>query len=184
MKPNRSCPGVPNRYKRRPPSKVMRPKSMATVVVVLSGSQLASSTFTLTEVIAASVLSGTISETAPTKVVFPTPKPPEMTILTDFGCPLTPVSSKGADAIDQPPDQLLVLGCRRGRLQHAVGDQIADQHPRDTYRNLQFSRHFSDRKGVATTQQDAALLEQTGIDSGTALTGCRDQRLKRQFLAV
>src|SRR5918996_5955684 len=114
MKPNRSCPGVPNRYRRRPASKVIRPKSMATVVVVLSGSQVASSTSTLTDVIAASVRSGTISDTAPTNVVLPTPKPPETTILTDFGCPLTPGSSKGADAIDQPPDQLLILGRRCG----------------------------------------------------------------------
>ena len=34
---------------------------------------------------AASVVSGTISETAPTKVVLPTPKPPAMTILTGVG---------------------------------------------------------------------------------------------------
>ena len=66
-------------------SRVMRPKSMATVVVVLPWIWLVSSTPTLAVVMAASVVSGMISETAPTKVVLPTPKPPAMTILTGVG---------------------------------------------------------------------------------------------------
>ncbi len=36
MKPNRSCPGVPNMYRMMLSSMVTRPKSMATVVVVFS----------------------------------------------------------------------------------------------------------------------------------------------------
>jgi hypothetical protein len=63
----------------------MRPKSMATVVVVLPAMWLVSSTPRLAVVIAASVVRGMISETAPTKVVLPTPKPPAMTILTGVG---------------------------------------------------------------------------------------------------
>src|SRR5450759_3176587 len=55
---------------------------MATVVVVLSGTCDRSSTPTLADVITASVVSGVISETDPTKVVLPTPKPPATTILT------------------------------------------------------------------------------------------------------
>ena len=66
-------------------SRVMRPKSMATVVVVLPWIWLVSSTPRLAVVMAASVVSGMISETAPTKVVLPTPKPPAMTILTGVG---------------------------------------------------------------------------------------------------
>src|SRR5438094_4021640 len=56
---------------------------MATVVVVLFGTWDRSSTPVLAAVITASVVSGVISETDPTKVVFPTPKPPATTIFTD-----------------------------------------------------------------------------------------------------
>src|SRR5579875_3707061 len=56
---------------------------MATVVVVLSGTWERSSTWSLAEVITASVVSGVISDTDPTKVVLPTPNPPATTILTE-----------------------------------------------------------------------------------------------------
>ncbi|CAM5610667.1 hypothetical protein SGRIM119S_03447 [Streptomyces griseorubiginosus] len=55
----------------------MRPKSIATVVCVFSGSPCRSSMPTLSCVIGSSVRSGSISETLATKVVFPTPKCPE-----------------------------------------------------------------------------------------------------------
>ena len=56
---------------------------MATVVVTLPGTTVRSSTPSEAAVITASVVSGAISETAPTKVVLPTPKPPATTIFTD-----------------------------------------------------------------------------------------------------
>jgi hypothetical protein len=62
---------------------------MATVVVVLSGTPDRSSTAPLAAVIRASVVKGVISETAPTSVVLPTPKPPATTILTDVIAVLT-----------------------------------------------------------------------------------------------
>src|ERR671933_1018038 len=61
----------------------MRPKSIATVVVVLFGVAVRSSTPTDAEVITASVRNGTISETAPTKVVLPAPNPPDTTIFVE-----------------------------------------------------------------------------------------------------
>src|SRR5919199_6462048 len=61
----------------------MRPKSIATVVVVLFGVALKSSTPTEALVMTASVRSGTISETAPTKVVLPAPNPPDTTIFVE-----------------------------------------------------------------------------------------------------
>src|SRR5690348_12651411 len=64
-------------------SRLTRPKSIATVVVVLPGVADRSSTSVLAEVITASVVSGTISETDPTNVVFPTPKPPPTMIFTE-----------------------------------------------------------------------------------------------------
>src|ERR1700731_5178457 len=83
MNQNRCCPGVPNMYSTRSLSSVIRPKSIATVVVDLSGTCDRSSTSVLATVITASVVSGVISETEPTKVVLPTPNPPATTILTD-----------------------------------------------------------------------------------------------------
>src|SRR5882757_7959228 len=61
----------------------MRPKSIATVVVVLSGACVRSSIPADAEVITASVRSGLISDTAPTNVVLPTPNPPATTIFAE-----------------------------------------------------------------------------------------------------
>src|ERR1044071_9326155 len=61
----------------------MRPKSIATVVVFLPATAVVSSTSTEAIVIIASVVSGRISETEPTIVVLPTPKPPATTILAE-----------------------------------------------------------------------------------------------------
>src|SRR5919202_4393530 len=61
----------------------MRPKSIATVVVVLLGVAVRSSTPTEADVMTASVRSGTISDTAPTKVVLPAPNPPDTTIFVE-----------------------------------------------------------------------------------------------------
>src|ERR1700680_3631138 len=97
MNQKRCCPGVPNRYKISPASRVIRPKSIATVVVVLSGTWERSSTLSLAEVITASVVSGVISETDPTKVVLPTPKPPATTILTDVIAASRGLSHGGSD---------------------------------------------------------------------------------------
>jgi hypothetical protein len=57
---------------------------MATVVVLLSGVAANASTPADAVVTRASVRSGMISDTAPTKVVLPAPKPPEMTILVEL----------------------------------------------------------------------------------------------------
>ncbi|RAO04504.1 hypothetical protein GAR05_00638 [Micromonospora saelicesensis] len=62
---------------------VIRPKSMATVVVSLPGTFDGSSMPTPAAVINASVVRGVISEIAPTSVVLPTPKPPATTIFAD-----------------------------------------------------------------------------------------------------
>ncbi len=86
MNRNRSCPGVPNRYSHRLPGSAIRPKSIATVVVVLvAPASPASSTPSECSVIAASVVSGSMSEIEPMNVVLPTAKPPAMTIFTTVG---------------------------------------------------------------------------------------------------
>src|SRR3954454_13912522 len=69
----------------------MRPKSIATVVVVLrSETPPASSTPTECSVMAASVESGSMSEMDPMKVVLPTANPPATTILTTVGATSEP----------------------------------------------------------------------------------------------
>src|SRR5689334_25272645 len=61
----------------------MRPKSIATVVVCFDGVCARSSTPSDSLVTSASVRRGTISDTEPTRVVLPTPKPPATTILVE-----------------------------------------------------------------------------------------------------
>src|SRR3954463_2103695 len=58
---------------------------MATVVETFSGVPVRSSTCSLASVISASVWRGSISETVPTRVVLPTPKPPATTIFVAMG---------------------------------------------------------------------------------------------------
>src|SRR5690606_32644714 len=105
MKRNRSWPGVPNRYSHSDPGRAMRPKSIATVVVVLrSVTPPASSTPTECSVMAASVFRGSMSEIEPMNVVLPTANPPAITILTTVGATCDSVgatgASEGCDAIE------------------------------------------------------------------------------------
>src|SRR3954469_13882176 len=90
---------------------VMRPKSIATVVVVLFGTPAISSTWAPATVITASVVSGVISETDPTNVVLPTPKPPATTIFTDVMALPAPDSTAGlelAKSTEYPFEQIKV----------------------------------------------------------------------------
>ena len=81
MNQNRSWPGTPNRYSTRRSLIVMRPKSIATVVVVLPATPRRSSRPAPALDSRSSVSSGRTSLIALTSVVFPTPKPPAMRIL-------------------------------------------------------------------------------------------------------
>src|SRR5689334_16744215 len=75
---------------------------MAMVVVVLPDAWPGSSTPTPSMVISASVVSGEISEIAPTVVVLPTPKPPATMILTGTGGAVRaggPASAAGTRAV-------------------------------------------------------------------------------------
>lgn len=80
---NRSCPGVPNRYSTIPPGRLIRPKSIATVVVDFSRTPSRSSTGTDASLSRSSVCSGRISDTESMRVVLPTPKGPAIRILTN-----------------------------------------------------------------------------------------------------
>src|SRR5246127_1592477 len=134
----------------------MRPKSIATVVVFLNGVPLSSSTPTDSSVMIASVRSGMISETAPTKVVLPAPNPPAITILVDA----TVRVSERAEATQRPSDQLAPLLHRRAvikRREHPQmpgPHQIGYQNPRDTHGHIEPGRELCHRRPGGTQRHD------------------------------
>src|ERR1017187_7720863 len=82
---------------------------MATVVVVLALTAWVSSTPTLRSLSGSSVRSGLISLIAPTRVVFPTPKPPAMRILAVVGMlPPAEAPSKRFKSIMHPTQYSLI----------------------------------------------------------------------------
>src|SRR5437588_9868755 len=135
MNPNRSWPGVPNKYRMRSRLMVMRPKSSATVVVVLRSTPVRSSTPVPSSVSTSSVRSGTISLTEPTRVVLPTPKPPATSTLTATASSTGPAgrarSSELPNAIEHLLHQGEVGGVHRrraGPVHHVPPvDQVAGQ---------------------------------------------------------
>src|SRR5215218_4422967 len=124
-------------------SSVMRPKSMATVVVVLSPVWVRSSMAAEADVMTASVRSGLISETAPTNVVLPTPKPPATTIFADVVARAVPTLEL-AKSTEHPFEQCHIRGAASlvgaARLvdRHHPGlRQVGDENPRDAQRDRQ-----------------------------------------------
>src|SRR5690242_6485699 len=172
MKANRLCPGVPNRYSFRVWSMVTQPKSIAMVVVVLPDAWPGSSTPTPSMVISASVVSGAISEMAPTVVVLPTPKPPATMILTGTGgavrcgplgtraVPTTRRSGYGSKSTDHSHDG---LGVGEVVLQHvnvkkSGGSQVADENPGDAEVHPEPGGDLRDRQRLAAEVHDRPLL--------------------------
>ncbi len=82
---------------------------MATVVDFLEVASPMSSMPSLTLVIAASVVRGSMSEIDSTKVLLPTAKPPATTIFTGIGfAPLIGVSSQGLESVEHSLEQTQV----------------------------------------------------------------------------
>ncbi len=132
----------------------MRPKSMATVVVVLSPVCVRSSMPAEADVITASVRSGLISETAPTNVVLPTPKPPATTLVA----------------------ARLVDGDESG-----LG-QVGDEDSGDAEGNGEKSRDLRDRLDLEAQPADPLVLGQLPLQPGRI--GRRtDQRLDGELVA-
>src|SRR3954471_7251039 len=120
-------------------STVMRPKSIATVVVRFSGTTALSSTPIDALVIASSVSSGGISDKAVTRVVLPTPNPPAMRILSGTG-----PESACTQALQQASEDRgcgVAIRCGRCAVYVEVpgGGEIADEHPRDADRHAEHS---------------------------------------------
>src|SRR6476646_5736104 len=126
----------------------MRPKSMATVVVVLPGTARVSSTTTLSDVMGASVVSGSISDTAVTSVVLPTPKPPATSTLTGTRWGPADAESRwsaGAEGMEHLLEGRLVGAFLVGRA--VYGDdpgrsQVTDQDAYDAIGQAERRRHL------------------------------------------
>src|SRR5215467_11768863 len=112
---------------------VIRPKSSATVVVLLRSTPLSTSTCVPGSVSGSSVRSGRISVTDPTSVVLPAPNPPAIRILMVTGaCPGSrPYGSEPPKAIGHLSQNSRVGQFGRwGRVVHAderPGPQVRQQ---------------------------------------------------------
>src|SRR2546427_11651703 len=96
-----------------------------------------SSTERLASVICASVVSGATSDTAPTSVVLPTPKPPATTILADCVGPLAADVFASESNSPKPTEHPLHEfdtgavtnhGCRGVHQHKAQGGEVANEH--------------------------------------------------------
>src|SRR5699024_7212150 len=167
MNQKRCCPGVPNRYRMRSRSNETRPKSIATVVLDLFGVASRLSMPVLASVMTASVVNGTISDTEPTNVVLPAPKPPATIILADVivagaeSCPFTCPDCCGAWPFTAPPTSrvpskppestqnpfhqrqmffgTIITGHRLVHRDKTPVGGVTDQYPGNTDRNFQHS---------------------------------------------
>src|SRR4029078_13569811 len=118
----------------------MRPKSMATVVVALVGTASRSSTPSDSLVTKASVRSGLVFDTEPTRVVLPTPKPPATTIFVEAVARPPALERAKSAARTLRQIQSLVVGravVQGGLYPHvALLHEVAQQHADDADRHL------------------------------------------------
>src|SRR5690242_20074866 len=172
----------------RSSSRVMRPKSMATVVVVLPAVWVRSSMPALALVMTASVRRGLISETAPTRVVLPTPKPPATTIFAEVVARLGAAALELAKSTEDPFEQRdvgLVAGFAAGSGlvdgdQAGLG-QVGHEDPGDTEREAEQRGDLGDGLDVRAERADPLVLGQHRGQAGRVDAG-RDQRLDGQFV--
>src|SRR5690349_1232907 len=177
MNQNRSWPGVPNRYSTRLWSrKDSLPKSMATVVVDLFSTPVTLSVAALAAVSVSSVVSGSISLTAPTNVVLPTPKPPATRILTWMGNS----SDEPSEAINHRLQNGWVVGVglagRELRDHRAQLDQVGQDDLGDRDRPLQQCGHLGDRCGGLAQCQRFRVLDAQLVPADHAAAGGPHQR--------
>src|SRR4051794_11906700 len=164
----------------------MRPKSIATVVVVLSGACVRSSIPAEAEVITASVRSGLISDTAPTNVVLPTPNPPATTIFAEVVARAGPLELP--KSTEHPLKQCHIWLSARGlvaaglvnRDQACLG-QVRHQDPDHTERDRQQRGDLRDRLDLPAQQADPLVLRQLPAQP-LGFRGGADQRLDGELV--
>src|SRR3954454_2954290 len=157
----------------------MRPKSIATVVVRLSGTTAMSSTPIDAVVIASSVSSGGISDSAETSVVLPTPKPPAMRILRGTG-----PGSACTQALQESGEDLgSGVAVRSGRCavygEVARGGEVADQHPGHADGHAEHRADLDERDRADGHPHDGAVLGLEVVETGVA---GRDDLLEGQVV--
>src|SRR5262245_7942839 len=147
----------------------MRPKSIATVVVFLRSTPDMSSIPTLSSVTSSSVRSGCVSDTVPTIVVLPTPKPPAITILTAVGSLRARTSlwartslSEGPESIDHRLVEPDVVHVRlRFRFLHGdepLVEQVAQQYPHGGDREVEVPGELGHRQYRLAQPDDREML--------------------------
>src|SRR5262245_40052023 len=122
---------------------------------------------TAASVIGASVVSGSISEIAPTNVVLPTPNPPLMTIFTVAGRDRDWSKSEGPDTVSDPFDH--VDSDSAGVLNRDVSrrSQIGNQHSRHPQRHRQRNGDLGDRtRRLAQRDEAGAFEHQRRVECG------------------
>src|SRR5450755_531071 len=146
MNQKRSWPGVPKRYSTSRLVRVIRPKSMATVVVVLPSTPRRSSKPTLSVLSASSVCSGRTSLIAPTSVVLPAPNPPATRIL-NAASERSVVPSEGPESMQYLLKQvgagLFTGDSSRHHGNAALLDEVGDEDPDHANRQRHVRRHVS-----------------------------------------
>src|SRR4051812_13267467 len=178
---NRSWPGVPNRYSTRSWLSVIRPKSIATVVVCLDSTPTMSSTPMLSSVRYSSVSSGWISLTEPTMVVLPTPKPPATRIFSAIGRASSSTRvSEGAKAIENRLEYTHIgnLRCRHGGAcpDEAPVEEVAQQDPHGPDRKVENGGEFGDGDRVLAELNDHSVLRLQPRIGAAGRAGRHDQR--------
>src|SRR2546421_9730888 len=159
---------------------VTQPKSIATVVAVLPvlGSKL--STPTDAAVISASVVSGAISEIAPTVVVLPTAKPPATTIFTGTGglVPGRPLGERteSTDHSQNGRGVIGVHGIQGVDVEVAGGAQVVDQDPGDVEVQAQPGGELGHRHRLLAQQDDGLELGRQPVQRGRWPAGVVDAR--------
>src|SRR5262249_43965265 len=142
---------------------VMRPKSRATVVVVLRSTPSSMSTFMPGLLRDSSVRSGRISLTAPTSVVLPAPKPPATRSLRATGTSGGPLAwLEPAEAISYLPEYLHVgQPGGRGRVMNRdelERPQVGEEDLDHAQRQVEVRGKISNRGRQAAHRQQGQML--------------------------
>src|SRR5215467_7441421 len=140
---------------------VIRPKSIATVVVSLPSTPSSASTSTLGSLSISSVRSGLISLTEETSVVFPAPKPPATRILIDTGPAAAGSPSESSKGISDILEHLRVgqpAPSRPTDCDQPVFAHVGEQDPDDAKREVEVGGQISDWLWRPTLTHDGQEL--------------------------
>src|SRR5215469_7501588 len=166
---------------------VIRPKSIATVVVVLPLTPLRSSCSKLALVRASSVYSGRTSLIALTSVVLPAPNPPATRILNTASGP-PPAPSEGTETMQHLPEQLgtgqLTDGLVRQYGDLAPHDEVGKQDAHHTERQRGVGRQVGHGGRLLAQAEDLAVLRAESRRVACRLARGNDDRDQVQHLAV